>query len=190
MLTIFVEGISDKDFLELYIKYLKNNGYIRNEIDYKIEQVGGKDQLFKYKDSKNKIEKTNNKYTVIFDSDEDYYKSIDNIKKQFDIDNEYNIFLFPNNKDTGNLETLLEKIAKYKDVLNCFNSYENCINELKKTTPNINTPAKKSKVYAYMETFGFKNSSNEKTEKFDLTPYVNFDDEYLNELKKFLLNFL
>ena len=31
MITIFVEGSSDKDFLELYIKYLKNNGDIKNE---------------------------------------------------------------------------------------------------------------------------------------------------------------
>lgn len=54
MVTIFVEGSSDKDFLELYIKYLKNNGYIRNESNYKIEQVGGKDKLFEYK---NKIKK-------------------------------------------------------------------------------------------------------------------------------------
>ncbi|MEI0562353.1 DUF3226 domain-containing protein [Brachyspira pilosicoli] len=189
MVTIFVEGSSDKDFLELYIKHLKNNGRIRSESNYKIELVGGKDQLFKYKDNKDKIDKTNDRYAVIFDSDEDYYQSIDNIKKQFCIDNEDNIFLFPNNKDTGNLEILLEKIAKYKDVLNCFDSYENCINGLKKNNPNINTPAKKSKVYAYMHIFGFKNSIK-KTEKFDLTPYVNFDDPYLDPLRDFLIKFL
>ena len=170
MVTIFVEGSSDKDFLELYIKHLKNNGRIRSESNYKIELVGGKDQLFKYKDNKDKIDKTNDRYAVIFDSED-------------------NIFLFPNNKDTGNLEILLEKIAKYKDVLNCFDSYENCINGLKKNNPNINTPAKKSKVYAYMHIFGFKNSIK-KTEKFDLTPYVNFDDPYLDPLRDFLIKFL
>ena len=40
MITIFVEGSSDKDFLELYIKHLKNNGDIRNEI----KQLWGKIQ--------------------------------------------------------------------------------------------------------------------------------------------------
>ncbi|MEI0478230.1 DUF3226 domain-containing protein [Brachyspira pulli] len=186
MITIFVEGSSDKDFLELYIKYLKNNGDIKNESNYKIEQVGGKDKLFEYK---NKIKKTNGKYMIIFDADLDYNASINNIKNQFEISNDDNIFLFPNNKDTGNLETLLEKIAIYKDVLNCFDSYEKCINGLKNTNPNINTPAKKSKVYAYMHAFGFKNTI-QKIEKFDLTPYVNFDDPYLNELKNFLIKSL
>lgn len=186
MITIFVEGSSDKDFLELYIKHLKNNGDIRNEINYKIEQVGRKDKLFEYK---NKIKKMNGKYIIIFDADLDYNNSINNIKTQFGISNDDNIFLFPNNKDIGNLETLLEKTAKYKDVLNCFDSYENCINGLKKTNPNINTPAKKSKVYAYMHAFGFKNTI-QKIEKFDLTPYINFDDPYLNDLKNFLIKFL
>ncbi|WP_157148398.1 DUF3226 domain-containing protein [Brachyspira pilosicoli] len=186
MVTIFVEGSSDKDFLELYIKHLKNNGRIRSESNYKIEQVGGKDKLFEYK---NKIKKINGKYIIIFDADLNYNNSINNIKTQLEISNEDNIFLFPNNKDTGNLETLLEKIAKYKDVLNCFDSYKNCIDELKKRNPNINTPAKKSKVYAYMHTFGLKNTIN-KTEKFDLTPYVNFDYPYLDPLRDFLIKFL
>ena len=55
MLNIFVEGSSDKDFLELYIKYLQNNNYIKDNINYKIEQVGGKDKLYKYNKIKLKI---------------------------------------------------------------------------------------------------------------------------------------
>ncbi|KLI23697.1 DUF3226 domain-containing protein [Brachyspira hyodysenteriae] len=186
MVTIFVEGISDKDFLELYIKYLKNNGDIKNEINYKIEQVGGKDKLFEYK---NKIKKTNGKYVIVFDTDLDYNDSINNIKNQFEISDDDNIFLFPNNSDTGDLETLLEKIAIYRDVLNCFDNYEKCINGLKNNNPKINTPAKKSKVYSYMHAFGFKNTIR-KIEKFDLAQYVNFDDDYLNDLKLFLIKFL
>ena len=185
MLNIFVEGSSDKDFLELYIKYLQNNNYIKDNINYKIEQVGGKDKLYKYNNNKIK----NNKYAVIFDADNEYRTSIENIKIQFEISDDNNIFLFPNNKDNGNLETLLEKIAIYKEVLNCFDSYENCINTLKNTNTNINTPAKKSKVYAYMHAFGFKNHIH-KIEKFDLTPYVDFDNPYLNELKIFLVKLL
>ena len=40
-----------------------------------------------------------------------------------------------------------------------------------------------------MHAFGFKNTI-QKIEKFDLTPYVNFDDPYLNELKNFLIKSL
>lgn len=123
---------------------------------------------------------------IIFDADLDYNSSINNIKNQFEISDDDNIFLFPNNRDTGNLETLFEKIAIYKDVLNCFDSYEKCINVLKNNNPKINTPAKKSKVYDYMHAFGFKNPI-QKTELFDFTLYVNFDDPYLDELKNFLI---
>ncbi len=37
------------------------------------------------------------------------------------------IFLFPNNQDDGDLETLLLKIANHKEFINCFESYLDCI---------------------------------------------------------------
>lgn len=39
-----------------------------------------------------------------------------------------------------------------------------------------------------MSEFGFKN--NIKAEDFDLTPYVDFYNIYLNDLKEFLINIL
>lgn len=177
-MRIIVEGDSDKKFLESYLKYLNITNY------NKIISIGGKDNLENHKELKKED------FIIIFDADNDYNKSKTNIENQLnklDIKND-KIFLFPNNKDIGNLETLIEKIAIHKEVLECYSNYESCIdrliNEIK--IPNLKHQAKKSKVFAYMSGFGFKN--NIKAEDFDLSPYVDFDNDYLNDLKNFLEN--
>ena len=174
-MNILVEGHTDKDFLELYCKYLN--------IDARIYVADGKDNL------KNRVNlvKDNKNYLIIFDADEDYKNSKANIENKINQMNitkqNYEIFLLPNNKDNGNLETLIEKIALYKEVLNCFEGYEECISKL--GINGIKLPHKKSKVFAYMESFGFKNP--EEAENFDLSPYVDFENKYLEDLKNFLL---
>lgn len=103
---ILVEGHTDKDFLELYCKHLN--------IDVRIDIVNGKDNL------KNRVNlvKGNKNYLIIFDADDDYDNSKSNIENQISQMNipkeNYDIFLLPNDKDNGNLETLIEKIAFYK----------------------------------------------------------------------------
>lgn len=175
---ILVKGHTDKDFLELYCKHLN--------IDARIHVADGKDNL------KNRVNlvKANKNYLIIFDADNDYNNSKDNIENQINKMNipkeNYDIFLLPNNKDNGNLETLIEKIARYKEVLKCFEGYEECISKLVLRNDNIKLPPKKSKIFAYMESFGFKNP--EESENFDLSPYVDFKNEYLEPLKNFLLD--
>lgn len=174
-MNILVEGHTDKDFLELYCKYLN--------IEVRIDVVDGKDNLI----NRVNLVKANKNYLIIFDADNDYNNSKDNIENQINqmnISNEnYDIFLLPNNKDNGNLETLIEKIACHKEVLNCFESYKKCISEL--GINDIKLPTKKDKVFAYMQSFGFKNSI--KPKEFDLSPYVDFENKYLEDLKNFLL---
>lgn len=173
---ILVEGHTDKDFLELYCKYLN--------IEVRIDVVDGKDNLI----NRWNLIRDDEKHLIIFDAD-DYYNdsktNIENQINQMNISNEnYDIFLLPNNKDNGNLETLIEKIARYKEVLKCFEGYEECISKL--GINDIKLPPKKDKVFAYMQSFGFKNSI--KPKEFDLSPYVDFEDKYLEDLKNFLLD--
>ena len=175
-MRIIVEGDSDKKFLECYLKYLNITNYT------KIVAIGGKDNII------NHIELKKEDFIIIFDADDDYNKSKINIENQIDklgIKND-KIFLFPNNKDNGDLETLIGKIAIHKEVLHCYDNYTICIDNLIKEIPDLKHQAKKSKVFAYMSGFGFKN--NIKAEEFDLIPYVDFDDIYLNDLKEFLIN--
>ena len=175
-MRIIVEGDSDKKFLECYLKYLNITNYT------KIVAIGGKDNII------NHIELKKEDFIIIFDADDDYNKSKINIENQLDKLNIKNdkIFLFPNNKDNGNLETLIEKIAIHKEVIHCYDNYTICIDSLINKIPNLKHQAKKSKVFAYMSGFGFKNPIDIKS--FDLTPYVDFDNIYLNDLKEFLIN--
>lgn len=173
---ILVEGHNDKDFLELYCKYLN--------IDVRIDIMDGKNNLI----NKPNLIRNDEKHLIIFDADDNYNNSKANIENQISQMNipkeNYNIFLLPNDKDSGNLETLIEKIALYKDVLNCFECYKKCITGL--GNDKIKLPPKKSKVFAYIQSFGFKNTI--KAKEFDLSPYVNFKDKYLEPLKDFLLS--
>lgn len=177
-MNIIVEGNTDKDFLEMYCKYLK--------IDAEIESIGGKDKLKNYK----KLNNNTKYFLIIFDADNNFNLSIQNIENQIKIlknkSKNYDIFLFPNNNDNGNLEILVEKIANHKEILHCFEQYTNCIESAKNNNNNILLPAKKSKVFAYMSSFGFKNGVEVKD--FNLNDYVNFEDSYLKPLKKFLLS--
>lgn len=175
---ILVEGYADKNFLELYCKYLN-----LNMKKLHIEVTEGKDNLI----NNANLMRNDEKHLIIFDADDYYNDSKTNIENQINQMNipkeNYDIFLLPNNKDSGNLETLIEKIALYKEVLNCFEGYEECISKL--GINGIKLPHKKSKVFAYMESFGFKNP--EEAENFDLSPYVDFENKYLEDLKNFLL---
>ncbi|PUD33309.1 hypothetical protein C2S19_01815 [Helicobacter pylori] len=64
------------------------------------------------------------------------------------------IFLFPNNQDDGDLETLLSEIANHKEFINCFESYLDCIKKKEHYKPIKNI--RKSMWYAYLEVFGLE----------------------------------
>ena len=81
---------------------------------------------------------------------------------------------------------MIEKIAIHKEVLQCYENYESCIDSLINKIPDLKHQSKKSKVFAYMSGLGFKNPIDIKS--FDLTPYVDFDNIYLNDLKNYLEN--
>lgn len=175
MMLILVEGLDDKKFIKDYLEYLG----LGNEIE--VKYTNGKDNLGSFKKD---VEK-NDDIKIIFDADKCLQKAKDNIKEKLgdNLFNKCEIFLIPNNKDIGNLETLIENIAKEKCVLKCFEQYEECIKKLQSENKKIRLPKPKSKVYAYNHTFGFKNGD----ENFKFNEYIfHLNSEYLEPLKKFL----
>ena len=179
---ILVEGIADKKFLEDYIKHNYNNF---NE-NIKIEINNGNSFNEKKIINIKKYIDDNHKLILIFDADNDIQNSIANIKynlTNYNLNDE-DIFLFPNNKDNGNLENILINIAVRKEIMDCFDNYIKCIESLE----NTDTPINKSKVYAYLDTIKGYNKKKIKEENRDYNDNKiwNIDSDYLIPLKIFL----
>ncbi len=171
---IFVEGPSDRLFLEVYLLYL----YFQEKFpikNFKVQNVNGKDNLSKRLPEIEKYDKT----LIIFDADKDYESNKKEILKSYQktkqIISEEQIFLFPNNQDDGDLETLLLKIAKHEEFINCFESYLDCIEKKEHYKPIKDI--RKNMLYAYLEVFGL--------EKFF---QYTWDTEKKNNKKKLIID--
>ena len=134
---------------------------------------------------------------VIFDADEDVERRRSEllaIKDEFGV--EYELFLLPNNKGAGALEDLLENIINpdNQPVMDCWSTYEGELGKVRiptKTPPTLTIPAKKTKIYAYLETLLGKSKSQKKLLKdanrnYENAQHWDLDAEYLEALKEFL----
>lgn len=178
-MKIFVEGESDRIFLNLYLRYLNINKQTE------IVVVDGKDNII----HKNEIEKIEDKFLVIFDADNGFETARNNIKKQISQINsnaQYEIFLFPNDKDNGNLETLYAKIATNAKFIECFEKYKGCIEKYKDCIGKKNL-SDKSKLFAYLEACNLS-TKIDKIKSDQLKQAFDFGHNYINPLKEFLLN--
>jgi len=189
MINIFVEGIGDEKFLKDYLSFLG----ISN--DFKVIVVNGKDKLLQYINLFKKNTDLNGLNLVVFDSDDDFNDRKNfllNFKERNKL--EFQLFLFPNNKDNGDLEVVLENIIPNgnDEVMNCWTKYENCINKLNR---NLTIPANKTKIYAYLEvllgsTQEEKRKIKEKNRNYLNKKHWNLESEYLLNFKEFLLDSL
>ena len=99
------------------------------------------------------------------------------------------IFLFPNNKDDGDLETLLLRIADTKN----YNESTKYLTSYLANIKNLNTNSKfvtemnenKNKLYHYVCVFNGMELAKEKNRKYT-SNHWNFNSCDLNELKSFL----
>ncbi|GAA6844666.1 hypothetical protein AOH207_05640 [Helicobacter pylori] len=152
-ILIFVEGSSDRFFLEVYLLYL----YFQEKFpikNFKVQNVDGKNNLSKRLLEIEKYDKT----LIILDADKDYESNkkeiLKIVSKTKQIISEEQIFLFPNNQDDGDLETLLLEIAKHEKFINCFESYLDCIKKKEHYKPIKNI--RKNMLYAYLEALGLE----------------------------------
>ena len=108
--------------------------------------------------------------------------------------------MLPNNKDAGALEDLLENIINPNNqpIFDCWEDYEKALVELDipdRTPPPLTTPAKKTKIYGYLEallgsTKDEKELIKERNRKYENVQHWNLDAEYLEPLKEFLVKIL
>ncbi|WP_139546330.1 DUF3226 domain-containing protein [Helicobacter pylori] len=211
---IYTEGKSDKNFLSWCLDVWKNEDHF-DQAHFDIIYVEGKDKLFSdefCKRIENILKNKNQEYKqvcIIFDADkkesQERDAGFDNKlkhicekfkEKEIDFPKEQ-IFLFPNNQDDGDLETLLLKIAKHDEFLKCFEGYLECIKSKEHYKPIKNI--RKSKWYAYLEVLGLENldifdSKGKIKEKHQeeyekLKEVIDFNSKSLIPLKNFLERF-
>jgi hypothetical protein len=192
--NIFVEGAADRKFLHDYIEAsftttlsAKKNSEGKITQSENITTTGGWKVLatdggktFRDKMKENSSNGIIN--LVVFDADttsndgsfSTRKSEIEAWKKTYGLN--FELFLFPNNNEDGALENLLEQIInpQNKPVFDCWKKFEDCLPTKTTCTKNpLTIPAKKSKIYAYMEVL----HGETKTEKDKIKdPNRNFKD--------------
>lgn len=202
---IIVEGEADVRFIENYYHHLFHEKAPKGSISHpgKDNDTGGYQKL-RSEDSIGSLRQNTDLggiNLVIFDADEDPENRRNEllaIKEEFGV--EFELFLLPNNKDAGALEDMLEQIINPNNqpVMDCWQTYEGELGRVRiptKTPPTLTIPAKKTKIYAYLETLLGSTKSQKKLIKdanrnYENTQHWNLDAEYLDPLKKFLNHFL
>ena len=199
---IIVEGDADKKFFEDYYHHIFGEKAPKGSITHpgKDGDTGGYQKL-RSEDAIGAMRQNTDLggiNLVIFDADEDIEArraELLTIKEGFGV--EFELFLLPNDKDAGALEDLLENIINPNNqpVMDCWQTYEGELANVRiptKTPPTLTIPAKKTKIYAYLETLLGKSKSQKKLIKdanrnYENTQHWNLDAEYLEPLKEFLI---
>ena len=185
--NIFVEGDADVKFIKDYFFFLFNIK-LQNK---KIQKTGGwtkistdntEGESIRNLIKQNTANDENN--IIIFDADENPEERRENIeswKTKYGL--EFDIFLFPDNERVGELEDILGQIIPESnlDIMECWHKYENCITTKSKERENpLTIPAKKSKIYCYIEALvGISNSEKEKI-KDKKRDFLNIEHWHLN----------
>ena len=192
---IVVEGIADETFIRQYLYHLFGQKVPENFI----LKTNGKDNL-KSSVAINRMRSMTDQggiNLVIFDADDDCEArraSILEWKEQNGL--EFELFLLPNNQDKGELENLLENIINpnNRPIMECWEHYEKELVTLDipgRTPPPLTIPAKKTKIYGYLEALlgtseNDKKKIKEREREYDNALHWNLDAEYLLPLMEFL----
>lgn len=178
---IFVEGDADIRFITQLLEFLFKDSINKSSI----VKTSGCDSLISPKTEKtylNQMRMTSANggiNLVIFDADDDFEKRKNALlhwKERHNV--AFELFLFPNNNDIGELEDLLEQIINKENqlVMDCWTNYENSLKEVKlpwKQGEPLTIPAKKTKIYAYLEVLLGASKSQKEMIKDPKREYTN-----------------
>lgn len=195
LFTLYVEGIADKVFFKQYLQHCF--GIVVPE--ERIVNLEGWTNIKGISALRRMRSTTDNGGVniAILDADKDIdarRKDILNWKQEHAV--EFELFLLPNNQDAGALEDLLEHIINPNNqpIFDCWQHYEDELVQqeiLGRTPPPLTTPAKKTKIYGYLEAL-FGTTKREKelikdpNRNYENPQHWNLNAEYLEPLKLFL----
>lgn len=192
--TIYVEGVADVRFISQYIHHLFDI-IVPEE---RIVKLDGWTNLkgTTWQQRMKAITDKDGTNIVILDADNDIEaRRSDILAWKIENDLEFELFLLPNNKDAGALEDMLENIINpnNRPILECWKNYEKELVKLDipgRTPPPLTTPAKKTKIYGYLEAYHGETKREKELIKEANRNYAdprlwNLDAEYLGALKGF-----
>ncbi len=185
-IKFFVEGVADEKFIADLLIHLKRTSSI---IDF--VKVNGCTKELVNNVRPQFIANTDNGGTniLIFDADSNYAETENRLLKiKEDLGIDFEMFLFPNNKDLGNLETLLEKIINpnHSSIFECFEGYQICLDKMQN---GYKVPATKTKIFAYMDALlpkKYEAMAKEDKRNYNNSEHWDLDNPYLENLKEFL----
>lgn len=193
--NIFVEGVADARFIKQYI------GHLYGDVvdDERLVILKGWDNLKTEATAirMHSMSANGGVNLVIVDTDKDFQIRKDEIAKWQQANKvQFELFLLPNNHDAGTLEDLLENIINpnNRPIFDCWAHYEQELVQTDipgRTPPPLTTPAKKTKIYGYLEallgeTKSQKELIKEANRNYENPQHWNLDAEYLEPLKLFL----
>ena len=191
---IFIESDKETTNEGLFVRHMATLVYAGNSKEIEIVGTGGYTNLDQFAVQMQRNTDNGIKNLVIFDADfpkeggfEKRKAELLSVKAEKGVD--FELFLFPNNKDDGTFEHLLEHLAteEHKGLLECFEGYESCIRG--RNNPKYISPDQKAKMYAYVSTQTDPNDIKmfKKGDwRFNQTDLWNLDVDYLTPLKDFL----
>ncbi len=152
MTRIYIEAKHANTTEAVFIKTLLSR-IGKNENQYELIYVDGKDNLpnVAVKMQEATFENINN--IIIFDADFSQNKGGFSVRKSAIANKlqalavQATIFLFPNNREDGDIETLLERIMQkhnHQRFFDCYHDYESCLGGMYKT------PNRKGKLHTYI----------------------------------------
>lgn len=179
--TIFVEGVADERLLSQLIEVTFGMQVEKGRI---IVTNGWKALL---SPTTEKAYINQMRYTsdndgmnlVIFDADDDFAARQKEILSWREANHlEFELFLLPNNHDIGELEDLLIKIINpaNQPVVDCWKQYETSLTHVDIPWRNgepLTIPAKKTKIYAYLEALLGKSRKQKELIKENRRDYKN-----------------
>lgn len=100
-----------------------------------------------------------------------------------DLGIQFELFLFPNNVDSGTIESLLLQIIlpRYNDIFRCFENYIQCVSN---SNANYLLPDLKSKFFAFTE--ATSQDANLKKINFNNSGFYDLNNAALNALYNFI----
>ena len=184
---LFVEGKADDKFLRDYILFLLKDGD-PNDLD--IIRLDGWTNIPKVEPKFKEHSDAGHINLLILDADDNPIqrrRQILGYKNTIGID--FELFLLPNDQDSGNLETILCQIISqnHQPIFDCFDRYQDCL----RNNPTYHVPNLKSKIFAYLEALLPPNQSEmcqDHERNYLNADHWDLDNPNLDPLRKFLFS--